>query len=88
MASFLPEERRFTRVQELLKNRFLGGETSIGLIVYKREGGLTEGDKAKIARDAERVDDAIPSPSRRRSHSARMRRRVSCLRTGKPPTRS
>ena len=59
-ASFLPEEAESTRVQELLKDRFPGGETSIGLIVYKREGGLTEGDKAKIARDAERVDDAIP----------------------------
>jgi putative drug exporter of the RND superfamily len=59
-ASFLPEEAESTRVQELLKDRFPGGETSIGLIVYKREGGLTEGDKTKIARDAERVDDAIP----------------------------
>jgi putative drug exporter of the RND superfamily len=59
-ASFLPEEAESTRVQELLKDRFPGGETSIGLIVYKREGGLTEGDKTKIARDAEGVDDAIP----------------------------
>jgi putative drug exporter of the RND superfamily len=59
-ASFLPEEAESTRVQELLKDRFPGGETTIGLIVYKREGGLTEADQAKIARDAQRVDDAIP----------------------------
>jgi putative drug exporter of the RND superfamily len=59
-ASFLPEEAESTRVQELLKDRFPGGETTIGLIVYEREGGLTEGDRTKIARDAERVDDAIP----------------------------
>jgi putative drug exporter of the RND superfamily len=59
-ASFLPEEAESTRVQELLKDRFPGGETTIGLIVYKRAGGLSEGDRTKIARDAERVDDAIP----------------------------
>jgi RND superfamily putative drug exporter len=59
-ASFLPEDAESTQVQELLKDRFPGGETTLGLIVYKREGGLTEADRAKIARDAQRVDDAIP----------------------------
>jgi putative drug exporter of the RND superfamily len=59
-ASFLPEDAESTQVQELLKDRFPGGETTIGLIVYKREGGLTEADRAKIASDARRVDDAIP----------------------------
>jgi RND superfamily putative drug exporter len=59
-ASFLPADADSTRVQELLKDRFPGGETSIGLIVYKREGGLTDADRAKIAQDAQAVDDAIP----------------------------
>jgi RND superfamily putative drug exporter len=59
-ASFLPADADSTRVQELLKDRFSGGETSIGLIVYRREGGLTEADQEKIASDAQRVDDAIP----------------------------
>jgi RND superfamily putative drug exporter len=59
-ASFLPAEAESTEVQELLKERFPGGETTLGLIVYKRDGGLTEADQAKIARDAQRVDDAIP----------------------------
>ena len=59
-ASFLPEDADSTRVQELLKDRFRAGETTIGLIVYKREGGLTDADRAKMARDARRVDDAIP----------------------------
>ncbi|MET0761205.1 MAG: MMPL family transporter [Thermoleophilaceae bacterium] len=59
-ASFLPAGAESTRVQELLKDRFPGGETTIGLIVYKRDGGLTEADRAKIARGAQRVDDAIP----------------------------
>jgi RND superfamily putative drug exporter len=59
-ASFLPADADSTRVQALLKDRFPGGETSIGLIVYRRQGGLTEPDQAKIAEDARRVDDAIP----------------------------
>jgi putative drug exporter of the RND superfamily len=59
-ASFLPSEAESTRVQELLKERFPGGETTIGLIVYRRKDGLTDADRAKIARDARRVDDAIP----------------------------
>jgi putative drug exporter of the RND superfamily len=63
-ASFLPEDAESTQVQELLKDRFPGGETTIGLIVYKRDGGLTEADRAKIVRDARRVDDAIPVTQR------------------------
>ena len=59
-ASFLPDDADSTRVQELLKERFPGGETSLGLIVYRREGGLTDADRQKITRDARRVDDAIP----------------------------
>src|ERR687895_184456 len=51
-ASFLPEDAQSTEVQKLLKDRFPGGETTIGLIVYKRDGALTEADRAKIARDA------------------------------------
>ena len=59
-ASFLPAEAESTKVQELLKDRFPGGETGIGLIVYRRQGGLTEADRDKIARDARAVDEAIP----------------------------
>lgn len=59
-ASFLPAEAESTQVQALLKDRFAGGETAIGLIVYQREGGLTDADKARIARDAKAVDEAIP----------------------------
>src|SRR5688572_7814361 len=55
-ASFLPADADSTRVQELLKERFPGGETTIGLIVYRREGGLTDADRARIARDAREVD--------------------------------
>ena len=59
-ASFLPSGAESTRVQELLKDEFPGGETTLGLIVYRRDGGLTAADKTKIERDAARVDQAIP----------------------------
>lgn len=59
-ASFLPERAESAEVQRLLKERFPGGETGAGLVVYRREGGLTQADRARIARDAERIADAIP----------------------------
>jgi RND superfamily putative drug exporter len=59
-ASFLPPDAESTKVQALLRDRFPGGETSIGLIVYRRGGGLTDADQARIAEDARRIDDAIP----------------------------
>jgi RND superfamily putative drug exporter len=58
--SFLPEEAESTEVQTLLKERFAGGETSTGLLVYHRDGGLSQDDRAKIAADAEGVADKIP----------------------------
>jgi RND superfamily putative drug exporter len=59
-ASFLPDDAESTEVQEQLKTRFPGGETALGLLVYRRDGGLTDADKAKIRSDAQKVDDAIP----------------------------
>jgi len=59
-ASFLPESAESTRVQELLRDHFAGGETGAGLIVYRRAGGLTAADRAKIQRDAQQVARAIP----------------------------
>jgi RND superfamily putative drug exporter len=51
-ASFLPENAQSTRVVETLDRDFANKETSQGLIVYQRDGGLTAADKAKIADDA------------------------------------
>ena len=59
--SFLPGDSESTEVQRVLRERFPGGETTTGLIVYRREGGLTSADQAKIADDAQRVTRAIPA---------------------------
>src|SRR4051794_29903982 len=56
-ASFLPESAQSTRVVELLDSKFPSQETSQGLVVYQRDGGLTDADKAKIAADAKALDD-------------------------------
>jgi putative drug exporter of the RND superfamily len=58
-ASFLPESAESTEVVEILDAEFPGGETTQGLIVYQREGGLTDADRQKIADDAAALD-ALP----------------------------
>ncbi|MDP9188118.1 MAG: MMPL family transporter [Actinomycetota bacterium] len=57
-ASFLPESAESTRVVEVLDDEFDAGETTNGLIVYKRDGGLNAEDKQKILDDAEAVQTA------------------------------
>ena len=62
--SFLPESAESTEVVQILDDDFESGETTQGLIVYEREGGLTEADEAKIAQDAEALnglpEDELP----------------------------
>ena len=58
-ASFLPESAESTEVVEHPRRRVPRGETTQGLIVYQRDGGLTEADKRKIAADAEALE-ALP----------------------------
>jgi RND superfamily putative drug exporter len=55
--SFLPESAESTEVVRILDDDFESGETTQGLLVYERNGGLTEADKAKIARDARALND-------------------------------
>ena len=56
-ASFLPEDAEATEVQTLLKERFPGGETSTGLIVYHRDEGVTDMDRyAYVAGSEPQVD--------------------------------
>ena len=57
-ASFLPESAESTEVVSILDERFEAGETTQGLIVYKRDGGLTADDKQKIVDDSELVQIA------------------------------
>ena len=57
-ASFLPESAESTEVVEILDEEFESGETTVGLIVYKREGGLNASDEQKIAADAKAIQEA------------------------------
>ena len=69
----LPARRR--RVDEgparCSSERFPGGETANGLVVYQRDGGLTAADQAQIAADAERVERRAPARRARRSSRSR-----------------
>jgi RND superfamily putative drug exporter len=62
-ASYLPESAESTEVVETLDREFAAGETTFGLIVYQREGGLTTTDQRVIAENAKEIaaaGDAIP----------------------------
>jgi putative drug exporter of the RND superfamily len=48
-ASFLPASAESTKVVETLRQRFTNGRTTPALIVWQREGGLTETDRRAIS---------------------------------------
>ena len=54
--SFLPASAESTEVVKILDEDFAGGETTQGLIVYQRDGGLTAADQQKIAADARALE--------------------------------
>jgi RND superfamily putative drug exporter len=61
--SYLPESAESTEVVRILDRDFPGGETTLGLIVYERDGGLTAADRRKIAADARAIQrdrDEVP----------------------------
>src|SRR4051812_31029975 len=53
--SFLPKSAESTKVVTLLETKSPGGQTASGLIVYKREGGLTGADQATIRSDVDKI---------------------------------
>src|SRR4051794_34165734 len=57
---FLPPNAESTEVLRQLNDRFEGGQTTNGLIVYRRPGGLTAADKQKIAADAQSATGKLP----------------------------
>ena len=59
--SSLPGDAQSARVAKVLRERFPGGETFVTLIVYRRDGGLTPTDRARILRDAREAVRATES---------------------------
>jgi RND superfamily putative drug exporter len=58
--SFLPADAESTEALRVQEQRFPGGETVTGQIVYRRTGGLTEADRAEIVADAASAARALP----------------------------
>lgn len=54
-AAFLPQSSESKEVVDILNRDFDAGETSVGLIVYERQGGLTATDKRLIAEQAAEI---------------------------------
>ncbi len=63
-ASFLPDGAESTEVAEALDREFASGETTVGLVVYERDGGFTAADRQKVLDDSEKLQiagaDEIP----------------------------
>ncbi|MGH2955223.1 MAG: MMPL family transporter [Solirubrobacterales bacterium] len=55
--SFLPASAESTDVVEMLDDDFASGETTQGLVIYQRDGGLTSADRQKIAADARGLEE-------------------------------
>ena len=52
IASFLPDDAVSIQAANVLSERFPGGVVTTAAVVYHREGGLTEADRATIASEA------------------------------------
>jgi putative drug exporter of the RND superfamily len=58
--SFLPPNAESTAALRIQEQRFAGGETVSGLVVYRRADGLTPADQDAIAADSARAAKALP----------------------------
>jgi putative drug exporter of the RND superfamily len=66
-ASFLPASAESTKVVETLRQRFANGRTTPALIVWRRDGGLTDLDRRTISAVVTsirklRLDETLPPP--------------------------
>jgi RND superfamily putative drug exporter len=57
--SFLPGDAESTKALQATE-ALQGGETAAALVVYRREGGLTAADRARIERDRQRFNADLP----------------------------
>ena len=55
ISSFLPDDADAIVADKVIEERFPGGQTTTSVIVYHRDGGLTDEDQATIASEAEEV---------------------------------
>jgi RND superfamily putative drug exporter len=62
--SYLPRSAESTEVTRILNERFESGQTVNGLVVYRRSGGLTTADRAKVLSDARRAQSELPLAAR------------------------
>jgi RND superfamily putative drug exporter len=58
--SFLPPNAESTAALRVQEERFAGGETVGGLVVYRRPGGLQPADLDRIKSDAQAAADKLP----------------------------
>ena len=77
--SFLPADAESTKALAV-SEELQGGEQAPIVIVYRREGGLTEADQEQIAADRQELNEAIAASTRRSRSSASRSRRPAATR--------
>ena len=63
ISSFLPDDSPAIVADKVIEERFPGGQTTSSVIVYQRDGGLTDADQQTIASEAEEassVEHVLP----------------------------
>ncbi len=63
ISSYLPSDAAAIVADDVIEDRFPGGQTTSSVVVYHRDGGLTDADKTVIASEAEAiggVDGSLP----------------------------
>jgi putative drug exporter of the RND superfamily len=55
ISSFLPDDSEAIVADKVIEERFPGGQTTSSVIVYHRDGGLTDADQQAIASEAQEV---------------------------------
>ncbi len=55
ISSFLPDDSAAIEADRIVQERFPGGQTTSSVVVYQRDGGLTEADQQTIAAEGEEI---------------------------------
>ena len=57
IASFLPDDAPSIVADKIIEERFPGGQTTSSVVVYQRDGGLTDADQQTIADEAQQIGE-------------------------------
>src|SRR5215207_1003351 len=57
ISSYLPDDAAAIVADKVIEERFPGGQTTSSVVVYHRDGGLTDADKQTITTEAQKMGE-------------------------------